>query len=265
MVKSLCCLILLFSAIDSFSQISVVYNSTKNEFTKNNDYPQEGSDLWVGIGVNGLVLKETNSIDTVDIFSSFGCVQYQISDSTFTIYLWLDYYYGGDCLCTENDISCKPDTSYSDLKIRFYSTPKGLSCHFSKITIKDINSENLAIFSSYLCSKDYVKLRKKDCFIVNNEQKKTIDYTYLFLGDYLKILTYLYEIKNTKCSMRFSRNVKFILKNEKSKKNDDYSYYEMYSNYSNLIIKYLYPLQGKSYCGQQLKRKLKEISMLSKR
>ena len=110
-VKLLACLVLLFTANSAISQISVFYDVTKNKFTEKNDYHQEGSDLWVGVGVNGLVLYETNLIDTAKLFSSFGCAQYQLSDTIYTIYLWLDYYYSSDCLCTENDNSCTPDTT----------------------------------------------------------------------------------------------------------------------------------------------------------
>jgi len=265
MVKLLAFVVLLFTVNYACSQISVFYDVTKNKFTEKNDYHQEGSDLWVGIGVNGLVLYETNLNDTVKLFSSFGCAQYQLSDTSLTIYLWLDYYYSGDCLCTENDNFCKPDTSNSDLKIRFYSTKKGLSCYVSKITQKNNNLEKMARLSSYLCSKDYLKLTKKDCDIVNSKYKESIDFTYSNLDNYLELLTYLIETRNTKCCLKFSENIKFVLENEKVKKNEEYLYYEMYSNYSDLIIRYLFPMQGKSYSGNILKCKMKRISLLSRR
>jgi hypothetical protein len=52
---------------------------------------------------------------------------------------------------------------------------------------------------------------------------------------------------------------------KKQKKNDEYLYYEQYSNYSDLIIKYLFPLQDKLYSGNKLNRIMKRIILLSSR
>lgn len=261
----LACLVLLFTANSAISQISVFYDVTKNKFTEKNDYHQEGSDLWVGVGVNGLVLYETNLIDTAKLFSSFGCAQYQLSDTIYTIYLWLDYYYSSDCLCTENDNSCTPDTSNCDLKIRFYSTKKGLSCDVGKIAIKNINVEKMAALSSYICSEDYLKLTKKDSDSDNGKYNKSIDFTYENLDRYLAFTTYLIGIKNSDGCLKYSNNIKYILESEKAKNNDEYLYYEKYANYVDLMVNTLFPLQGKTYSGNRLKRNMKKISSLSVR
>ena len=194
MVKLLTYIVLLFATNYAYSQISIFYDATTNKFTEKNDYQQEGSDLWVGIGVNGIVLNEINLIDTIKLFSSFGCAQYQLSDTTLTIYLWLDYYYGSDCLCTEYDNFCTPDTGNCDLKIRFFATQKGLSCYFSKIRFKYINLEKIATLSCYICSENYLKLTKKNYDIENSKFKNSIDFSYSNLDYYLELSTYLIEV-----------------------------------------------------------------------
>ena len=259
------CLVLLFTANCASSQIYVFYDVKTNKFTEKNDYHQEGSDLWVGVGVNGLVLNETNLIDTQKQFSSFGCAQYQLSDTTFTIYLWLDYYYGSDCLCTENDNSCKADTSNCDLKIRFYSTKKGLSCDVGKIAIKNINVEKMAELSSYICSEDYLNLTKKYSDSDSLKHNKSIDFTYENLDRYLELTTYSIGIKNSDGCLKYSNNIKFILDSKKAKKHDEYLYYEQYTNYVDLMVNTLFPLQGKTYNGNRLKRNMKKLSSLSVR
>lgn len=218
LIKLLACIVLLFTINCASSQISIFYDVTKSKFTEKNDFYIEGADLWVGVGVNGLVLNETNKSDTLKIFSSFGCAQYQLSDTTFTIYLWLDYYYGFDCLCAQNDNSCKPDTSNCDLKIRFYSTKKGLSCDVGKIAIKNLNVEKMAALSSYVCSEDYIKLTKEDCDSDNGKQNKSIDFTDSNLDCYLELMRYLIAMGNTEGCLKYCKNVKFVLENEKPKK-----------------------------------------------
>jgi hypothetical protein len=265
MVRILIGVVFLFTVGYALGQVSVYYDITQNKFTEKNDYYQEGSNLWVGIGVNGVVLNETNLIDTVKLFSSFGCTQYHLSDTSLTLYLWLDYYYGSDCLCTENDDFCKPDTSSCDLKIRFYSTKKGLSCYIGKITLRNINIEKMSSLSNYICSEDYLKLTNEINDLGNIKYKKTKDFTYSNLDSYLELLIYLIEKSDTKCCLKFSENVKYVLEKEITQKNDEYLYYEKYYKYSDLIIKYLFPIQGKSYSGNKLKREMKRISLLSKR
>lgn len=249
MVRLIKVILLLFVVIPSSSQVSFFLNEETRTIEKVSDYNEEGSELWTGIIPLGLMVYRIIQSDTIPIYISIGCTQYQMDYNNLNLYIWMDNYYGSDCLCADSEDPCRPDTSICNIKIKFTYTKDKLICSLSDLrpdyyidTMVEFKQALNAISSSKFCKLTSInKIFKKKCF------NYTIDIIRKYYSFYYDIAIHYLKTNNKKALSKLSYNIK--------------RYYVLYDiersvpapiNYENNIIKYLGPMRNKEFINEDI-------------
>jgi hypothetical protein len=191
-------------------------------------------DFRVGYGINALNLEITTGADTAEIFRSFACTQYSVDKkaSKVRLYLWLEYYREGDCICVENDdVKCKPDTTTSNVTLTYSFLNNSIQCHISDVKTYSLGDKKFKQFIRHIEMKQFNNLRYIDekLFIKKKKSKESILEPILF--NYLKIADYCLKTNNEKVKLivddLISKNEYFIKENNNLK---HYLYYLWYVN-----------------------------------
>lgn len=257
-------IILLCSYLSLFSQISFFFNENTHSISKKSNYYEDGLEFWVGVGHREIeVYRIINNTDTILLFSSFGCTQYQYDGKSLTLYVWVDYYFSNDfssnCLCVDDsDKPCKPDTSVCDIKFRFNYMENYLTCSVSDLKKKyDFDSQKIEEMYSTITSSSYIKLTLFDAFFSKKKYQYSYGITTRYIFNYYDLALYCLRKPDIETLLKFSRNLNNIIKNDKLEGEDEQV---LYINYVNNLVKYIWPLRNQTYTNGKIDFFQKQIN-----